>query len=497
MTRLRLVFLTVIAVVLVALTAAWSGTSTPTPASLDRSPLPMVRSDGELGSTWFCAAGTAAVAASHSVILSNPTDRPVGAHLTGYTATGATPTSVVEVPARGPLVIDVGPTLGDPTMSVLIESTSPVLTVDHQLVSDDGASRDACLTSTSDAWFFPALTSTADAGVRLTLFNPFPGDAGVDIAIGLDTGSRVPSSLTGVVIPGGTSKVIDLGQSASRREQFTATVRARSGRVLAEVVQTFDGSKGPRGIRMATGVPAPARGWTFAGGFTGAGAAEHLVIQNPGTTPLHALVQVTPYGAAAQPPEPLQIDVEAGRYVVADLSAESRIPGIGYHAIVIEADHAFVAARTISLSGPPEAVPDPAIVGRPALDSGTALATGSSVASSRWVVPSIDAGADPQPVVLVHNPGAGIAVVTLRGLAGGSGVAIERAAKAEIAPGDSLAVPLPALAPEGGEATVIAESTEPVVIERLTTYPAQRDLAFNTAVPVADAVRPLVRLGPR
>lgn len=494
MTRLRLLFVTVIVLALVGLTSAFSGTSAPTPASLDRSPVPAVRADGDLGSTWYCAAGTASVPTQGSLIVSNPTDRPVTARLTGFTATGPSPTKVVQVPAKAPLVIDVGPTFGDPTASVIVESTSTMLSVDHQLVADGGADRDACVTSTSDQWSFPTSTTTADAGVRLTLFNPFPGDAGVDISIGLDTGTRVPSSLTGLVVPAGTVKVVDLGTAASRRDQFTATVHTRSGRVVAEIVQTFDGSKGPKGLRMAAGVPAPAKRWAIAGGFTGAGVSEHLVVQNPGTSPVHALVQVTPYGGAQQAPEPLQIDVESGRFVVVDLSAESRIPGVGYHSIEVEADHPVVVARTIAISGPADAVPDPSIVGRPALAGGLAISTGTPVLARDWMVPSIDAGQDPDPVVVVHNPGDGIAVVTLEALTGAAVVPIPSATKAEIAPGDSMAFPVGPIGATPAEASIRISSTEPVAVERVTTYPVQPDLAFDPAVPVHSTRRPLQQL---
>lgn len=481
----RLALVTVAVLGLLAIAALWSGRSEPVESQVQRPPVPAVRADGELGSTWYCAAGSAKVQTAHALLLSNPTASAVRARLTGYVATGPTTSVEIEVPANGPLVVDVAPTLGDASASVLIESAEPELAVDHQLVAEDGGGeRSACATSTSGAWHFPALTTTRDAGAYLTLFNPFPGDAGVDVAIGVDTGTRVPTALTGVVVPAGTAKVIDLGGQgiAERREQFTAVVRSRSGRVVAEVAQSFDGSLGPTGLRTSLGVPSPQRSWAFAGGFTGTGAAERLVVQNPGEERARVLVQVTPYGGAANPPEPLEVEVEPGRYVVSDLSAETRIPGIGYHSIELESDHPVVVARTTAISGGPDPAPDPSIVLRPALTKGVAVSTGTSVASREWVVPSIDAGVDPAPVVLVHNPGEGIARVTFSILGAGQVGEPAELAGIEVAPGDSVAVPLgPASAPE---VAVRLRSTEPVVVERITVFPAHDDLAFDIAVPV-------------
>ncbi|UDY35609.1 DUF5719 family protein [Dermatobacter hominis] len=492
----RLAVLTVVVLALVGLAAAWGGRDEPEAAAIDRAPVPAVRADGDLPVTWYCAAGTAAVPTRHFLYLSNPDGDATTARITGYTAAGATPPRDVEVPPGGPLPVDVGALVGDPTASVLVQSPNPQLTVDHQLVAEGYGDRAACVGSTSGEWHFPSLSTTRDAGARLTLFNPFPGDAGVDVEIGFDTGTRVPTSVNGVVVPAGTVKVIDLGQQgiAERRDQFTAVVRSRSGRVLAEVAQTWDGSVGPEGLQLAGGVPEPQERWAFAGGFTGAGAAERLVLENPGDARANVLVQVTPYGGASAPPEPLEVAVEPRRYAVVDLSAESRIPGVGYHSIEVESDHPVVAARTSSLTGGPDPSPDPAVLVRPALTSGVAISNGTPVLARTWVVPSIDAGRDPAPVVLVHNPGEGIAKVTLTAVAAGAETELTGATDLEVAPGDSVAVPL-AAAGAAPEITVRVSASEPVVVERITVFDPDDDLAFDLAVPVHTAGEPLRGLG--
>jgi hypothetical protein len=436
------------------------------------------------------------VTAPHYLFLSNPGDEPVTVQLTGYTAEGATPAREVKVPPSGPVGIDVAQFTGDPTASVLVRSPDPRLTVDHQLLADGYGDRASCLGSTSDDWYFPSLSTTRDARALLTLFNPFPGDAGVDIEVGFDTGTRVPTSVTGVVVPAGTVKVIDLGQQgiAERREQFTAVVRSRSGRVLAEVVQTWDGSLGPKGLQLAPGVPAAQERWAFAGGFTGAGVAERLVLQNPGDERADVLVQVTPYGGSSSPPEPIEVTVEARRYAVVDLSAESRVPGVGYHSIDVESDRPVVVARTNWLTGGPEGEAPDGVVARPALTRGVAISTGTPVAARTWIVPAIDAGWDPAPVVLVHNPSEGIAMVTLTAYVDGGSDEIADAVDVEVAPGDSMAVPLP-WADGRPEVTIRVTAGAPVVVERLTVYVPEDELALDLAVLVHTPGEPLRPLG--
>jgi hypothetical protein len=491
----RFALVAVVAVAVAGLVVAFGGTDDPRAADLGRVPLPAAQADGVVSLTWYCAASTALTPAppAHTVVVTNPTDDPVTARLTPYAPEGAGEAVEVEVPAGGPLVVDVAQRFGSPSRSVMVESPEGQVVVAHELAVDTGAESVPCVTGTSGEWWFPTLSTVRGAGAQLTLFNPFPADAGVDVEVVLDAGIRVPTSLAGIVVPAGTARVVDLGQSVQRRDQFAAVVRTRSGRVVAEVTQSFDGTAGPRGLRMYTGVAAPAGRWAFAGGFTGDGVAEGLVLVNPGEERITALVQVTPYGGSASAPEPLEVEVPGFRYVVVDLSAESRIPGEGYHSILVDSpDRPLVAARTTTITAAPAAAPADPAASRPALSSGVAVGTGTPVAASDWIVPSLQPSASPAPVVLVHNPNDGIAVVSTSTVAGGSSSGLD-GAQVEVAPGDSVAVAVPVV--DGVEAVALRiSSMSPVVVEQLPTFPARGDLSLNLAVPVRSDRRDVVPL---
>ena len=489
----RLVLVTVVVLGLLGMVAWWSGRDAAAPAAIDRAPIPAASTGRTLSSTWYCAAGTAAAPVDHVVFVDNPTDHPVTVRVTAYSAEGATPSKDVVVAPLGPTGIDVAAAFGAPGLSVMVESPVASLAVDHRLA--DGhrfGDQDACATFSSGEWYFPSLSTTRDAGTRLTLFNPFPADAGLDVQVVLDTGVRVPTALAGIVVPAGTTKVVDLGETVQRRDQFSIAVRLRSGRVVAEATQTFDGSAGARGLRMGLGVPGTARRWSLAGGFTGSGVSEHLVIQNPGDARAEVLVQVTPYGGAANAPEPLRVEVPRLRYAVVDLSAESRIPGDGYHSISVESDQPVVVARTTVITGPVTPPADPEVAARPALSHGAAIASGTPVAAAAWLVPSIDAGADPPPVLLVHNPGSGIAVVSAATTSGSAPTPVDGLDQVEVPPGDSVAVALPG--DRYSQVGVRITASAPVVVERLTTFPSEDDLSMDLAVPLRGTGTPLVRL---
>ena len=150
---------------------------------------------------WLCArilCGTDPMAEARAAVTdmeADPTARCLAAALPDdatVVVVGVPEVTLAALARRGdvrPLIVDVAATLGDAAASVLVESPSAELSVDHQLAAEGYGDRAACIGSTSDTWSFPTLTTTRDAGARLTLFNPFPGDAG-DIAERLSKPAR-------------------------------------------------------------------------------------------------------------------------------------------------------------------------------------------------------------------------------------------------------------------------------------------------------------------
>jgi hypothetical protein len=486
----------------VGLVSSYAGRSEPEPAALDRAPVPALRLDHSGTQTWYCASGRATTdpaPPSHRLLLTQVGPEPVSVDLRPVGESGAGEVVAVTVRPGTVEVVDVGEVLGDPASSVVVSAPSTTVVVEHQLASSDSSyvERLPCATTSSGTWFFPAVTTTRDASALLTLFNPFPADAGVDVRVVLDTGVRTPRALSGIVVPSGTVRVVDLGQTVQRREQFAVVVRARSGRVVAELAQSRDGALGARGLRMTRGVARPERRWVFAGGFTGPGAAEQLVLHNPGRERANAVVQVTPYGGVDVAPEPIEVEVPAQRWVVVDLSAEARVPGEGFHSVVVDSpEHPLVVARTMTITGAAPAPADDAVPSRPPIASGLAVDQGSPIAALRWIVPSVNLTAPPS-AVLVHNPGPGVAVVGVALLGPTGRTPLEGADGVEVPPGDGVVVSVP---PVEGDGTTPARSaievtaSSPVVVDRLAAF-GTTELSLGPTVPVRLPRGPLSPLG--
>lgn len=146
-----------------------------------------------------------------------------------------------------------------------------------------GGDTAACVTAASPSWHVAAASTRRDAGARLSLLNPFSDDAVLDITFATDEGRRDPVAYQGVVVPAGALLVLDLGSEVARRSQVAFSVMARSGNLLASLLQTFNGDLGLSGISLRSGSPRPQEQWLFPLGVAGAagGAANSFVVYNP------------------------------------------------------------------------------------------------------------------------------------------------------------------------------------------------------------------------
>ncbi|MCB1270315.1 MAG: hypothetical protein KDB31_02760 [Microthrixaceae bacterium] len=456
---------------------------------------PVSASVGDEGGSWYCAArdmGVADVEFDHQVFVASLGEAESNLRVEGFSGDQREGSTDITLDAGATAVVNVREAFGSAALSVMVESDRPV-SVEHRISFDGGADQSPCSTFSSDTWYFPTAVTTRDATASLNLFNPFPGDASVNIQVALETGVRVPDRLNGLVVPAGSTLVVELGEHVERREQFAFTVSARSGGVVAELVQRFDGSNDDHpvtGLRMVPGSRRPAAGWSFAGGFADPSARERLVVQNPTEPEVDVLAQPVVSGATDVMPEPFELTAPALRFAVVDVDADSRVPVAGFHAIDVEADgdHSVVAARSLDVNG----VPEGAEGVRTGIEGGTTASSGLPVAAADWVLTGVQHREDIDGVVLVHNPTAEAAVVSVVALtAAGPGEPVEY----ELPPGDLVGVGLDSLGGTEEPFSVSVSSDSPVVVERLIVFSGIGDLSLQPGVPVVDDLDDLEPLG--
>lgn len=449
---------------------------------------------GVSSSTWYCPAGDDDGAPAdplvHEVIITNP-GAAMTARITGYRAGRNDSVSrTTPVAARAQHVVrlaDVAPGLG----GVTVELFGGVAAVAHRLTGTGLSDQQDCVDAGSDRWFFATANSENTSTVNLWLLNPYPTDASVDVRIATDSGVRIPSSLNGLIVPAGSSQVVNLAEStvAARRPQFAVTVEARGGRVAAELVQTIRG----RGLRLVPGVDRVAPSWVLADSFVGPELGESFHVYNPTNAEVSAQVSVFPNGVDPESfPEPFVLDISARRYATINLATEARVPPDASRWVRVDSvDGAgLVVAQSLQITG---AGGDGSPATRPTVVGGLAASVGSSAAATRWIVSSIDPPPDSQSLVVVTNPSAdSIAVVRLERVTGAGARVVAR--DIEVAPSASLAIDVGEAAAVGPLGIRVVAST-PVVVAGRVTSAERADLAMWPAVPVAGSISALPELG--
>ncbi len=224
-----------------------------------------VAAAGALTSTWFCpivyldsaglnTAGVSTGGLTAEVVLENITPELVRASV--ELRVSNRPTQVIDA-LVGPYSSETLPLEGvafesDQFISATVEAASGGLVVTRRFTGDTGRDVAACSTVVTDHWYVAAGDTQRDATNLLVMFNPLPREAIVDVTFGteLEAGQLAPAELRGLVVPGASSLVVDVGQHVRRRDLTAAHIEALAGRIVVDHVATYDGSAGRRGLSV-------------------------------------------------------------------------------------------------------------------------------------------------------------------------------------------------------------------------------------------------------
>lgn len=505
----------VIAAAVVGLLVAGGADGTGARAELarERAPLATAGSDAALTSTWYCAGGTLGedTFADHTIVLANPGPVDAMVDLTAYAVvapepvlidletsaditsdlvltppeveSAATLTTPVMVPAASVeriRIADLAGVAGD-TAAVLVESDSGSLVAEHLVSGPDGAAQAPCASASADRWMFAAGTTRREARQVIAVFNPFPGDAVVDVTFTADGARRSPQIYDGLVVPSGSVLPVDITGVVTLFDVVSADVAVRTGRVVTDRLVSF-GSAGPTGgVSVAAGAAVPAGTWVF-GARSDAGVADAIVVHNPAEREAVVDIEIR----LERPEEngfvePVGITVRPGRTEVVLLSgdaerigqarvvdASDRVPdGVDYWTAVRSINGVAVVAERMSI-GPPDAAAD------------AAVSPGVAAAATTHLTTSGDGVGE---IVLVNPADDRIAGISIRALVDGGVYAL---ADAEVAPLGRTVIDLAARGVPP-DAVLVIEATEPVVGERRLALDGA-GLTSSPTVPVATTI---------
>lgn len=360
--------------------------------------LPTASAPGASSSTWYCAGGTATGAASgiaeQTVQLANDSDSPRTARITAVPSEGASVTRPVALPAHSRVDVAVSSLVKAPYAAALVEVDGGEVAVSHLLEGPTGRAVAACSSSPSSSWSIPSGTTRAGTSQLLALFNPFPSAAVASVTFEADDGARSPQDFKAIVIPGQSVTVLDIGATVTLRDQLATVVSVRSGRLIADQIQSADGTQGTtKSLTVTPAAPRGAPAWWFADGPADAGTSTVFFVQNPGDQTVDVelairLDETATYGQV----EPFEVSVPAGRYAAIDVTGDGRVPaGVGYAAVVQSRSGApIVADRVVG-------------IGAPATATGTTVMLGSPVLADHWIVPAASFPSASSARVIVTN----------------------------------------------------------------------------------------------
>jgi hypothetical protein len=424
---------------------------------LERS-IPHLRGTGG-SERWFCGGGGAGPEApiAQQILLGNvaTVQRTVTVTVLRDAADVDRSPVVTELalPPGTTTVLPVDEVVASSTTGAVVEGDGAGVVVEQRLRWTHGDAIGACATSAAEAWHFVGGSTARDATYRVTLLNPFPDDAVVDIRIETDEGTREPTSLQGLVVPGRSVTPVDVAANAERREVVAVHVQTRSGRVVAHRVHARDGTLERTGLSVSLGAPAPAMTWSMPYPSGGIAAPARYLVTNVDDIVAEVDVEVRPDDPDRLfDVEPFALTVEPGRFALIDLSttsAAARLPeDVTYAGLVLAKGRVPIVAEHW-------------VPGRTQLT----LVGGIPVQAMTWTVPTVpDATTG---IGIVNLSPEAIATVRVQAWSASGWVDVAELDRLELNPGRRLVLrgeDLPS-------AALRISSTAPVVVGRRITQP--------------------------
>lgn len=484
-------------------------------ALLERPLVPTAGRAESLSSTWYCAAGTIVEGgfADHTLVIANPSPVEAQVELTSFAVLAPQPITIdlesddvagdvglvppeavalgstqasVQVAPRSVLRIrlaDQG--VGGEHAAVLVESNVGDMVVEHIVAGRAGSSMAPCASSSAQEWHFAGGTTRKDAREVISIFNPFPGDAVVDLSFIADGANRSPQVYSGLVVPSGTVLPVDISDVVTLFDIVSADLSVRTGRVVADRLVVVDGSEGVAGLSVAPGSIAPAALWVLAAN-PASGGVDAVVITNPSETEAIVDVEIRldlpEFNGSV---EPVGLTIRPGRTEVVVLSPGAELVSGGR---VVDASDRILDDVgywvTVRSSGSTPVVVDHLVVAPTAY----AMSPGLPVAATSHVMTTGDGGGE---IVVVNPAPDRIAQLELRLMREGQEFIV---VTSEVPQSSRLVIDLESLG-IGADGLLLVDTSEPVLIERRLALGANGSFAA-TAIPVAGTTSsPVVPLG--
>jgi hypothetical protein len=481
----------------------------------DRAPdaatrLPVASRADALSTAFYCAGGSASGAdgaAELSVVIANAETRGATAEVTAVGSEGGRASTTVAVPVDGRVRVVGSDLLTDPWIGLTVEVLGGRATVEREVQGPLGFDVSPCSASAATRWYVPSGSTVRGAQLDLVLFNPFPDDTSVDITFATDEGLRSPRALQGFSVPGRSIRVVPQESLPARRPEVAATISARTGRLVVDRVQRYDGtgdavagtgddpvaSPAPIGLASTPALPARAARWVFPDAVVAEGTRTQVAVYNPGSRTARVDVVLVHQDPARFPEvEPVQLTLRPRSEEVVDLSQVVGIsPGVPFTIDVRSLDDVAIIAEQLSFgvpgATPSTGSPDQEAAPLPEPVEGFAVVPGAPVAASTWFLASRGSSSLRAATVVVANPGPRPVEVEVTELTDGRRSRVA-GASVTIEPGDRRELDLSAGATSSA---LLVTADAPVVVGHSVVGVRGRGIAQALGTPFPETVASL------
>jgi hypothetical protein len=272
----------------------------------------------------------------------------------------------VQIPAHDRVRVTANEHVTAEWVAATVEVLGDEVTVEREVRGAHGHDLGGCSSTTSSQWYVPSGSTLRGATAKIVLYNPLPGDIGVDITFATDEGSFEPRALRGLTVPGGAVVVLPEDQLPSRRAEMATTVIARSGGLVVDRVQIYDGSGDevsgegdlavttgpPRGLASKPAIPVASPRVMIPDAVVEPGVRSQVAILNP-TSEAADLDLDFIYEEPARLPEvePVTVSVPAGEQRVLDLTEVVGLEGGVPFSVALESREDVPVAAELMVFG--------------------------------------------------------------------------------------------------------------------------------------------------
>jgi hypothetical protein len=354
---------------------------------------PVISPERAVSASWYCAEGTSSVdgRANETVIIGNLEPHEIDIATTVMPGRDLEmKTQRVRLRAFEQRRIEIDDVLRAPELGVVVETFGGRAVVEHEVEGFDDVAVGPCARTAARQWFFAEGSTERGTEDWLALFNPFDTDAIVDVTLLTEDGTEAPEAVQALVVPRRSRVSVALHDLAQRQLQVGLAIRARSGHVVAERTERFDGSDTRKGIALALGATAGAPRWRLPAGDAQDGVAASVSIANFTRRTTQVEVGLRLDGGSSPLPE----TVAVRRNAVVRVDVGAKVPtGTGY------------SVEVSSKDGTPIVVGSFGAWATPAPVTGVATTGASATTATQWAFAVARLTDDGDAVVSALNVG--------------------------------------------------------------------------------------------